>query len=130
MSAAIQAVAVLDVGKTNVKLLLHDAETGCERVLRAAPNRVLQDGLYPHYDTDAIAALLLDGLAEMARHSDLAPGALVVTTHGASAALLDRQGLALPVLDYEHDGPDRFRQDYDAFDRRSRKAFRPVYRVD
>ena len=70
MSAAVHAVAVLDVGKTNVKLLLHDAETGCERVVRAAPNRVLRDGPYPHFDTDAIAALLLDGLAEMTRQPD------------------------------------------------------------
>ena len=125
MSAAIQSVAVLDVGKTNVKLLLHDAETGCERVVRAAPNRVLRDGPYPHYDTDAIAALLLDGLAETARHPDLAPDALVVTTHGASAALLDRHGLALPVLDYEHDGPDRLRHDYDVLRPPFSESFSP-----
>ena len=125
MSAAIRAVAVLDVGKTNVKLLLHEAETNRESVVRAAPNRVLRDGLYPHYDTDAIAALLLDGLAELARHPDLHPDTLVVTTHGASAALLGRHGLALPVLDYEHDGPDRFRRDYDALRPPFSESFSP-----
>jgi sugar (pentulose or hexulose) kinase len=41
--------------------------------------------------------------------------ALTVTTHGAAAALLDRSGkLALPVLDYEHDGPDALAEAYDA----------------
>ena len=37
--------------------------------------------------------------------------AISVTTHGATAALLDADGaLALPVLDYEHDGPDSARR--------------------
>ncbi len=125
MSAVPHAVAVLDVGKTNVKLLLHDADAGSERLLRSAPNRVLRDGPYPHYDTDAIADLLLDGLAEMARRPDLHPEALVVTTHGASAALIDRHGLALPVLDYEHDGPDRLGQDYDALRPPFAESFSP-----
>src|SRR5690606_9690241 len=40
--------------------------------------------------------------------------ALSVTTHGATAALLDEDGdLALPVLDYEYTGPDVLRRDYD-----------------
>ncbi len=125
MSAVTRAVAVLDVGKTNVKLLLHDAETGCEQVVRSAPNRVRKDGPYPHYDTEAIAGLLLDGLAEMASRPDSVPEALVVTTHGAAAALLGRDGLALPVLDYEHDGPDQLRRDYDVVRPSFKESFSP-----
>ena len=38
-----------------------------------------------------------------------------MTTHGATCALLDAHGdLALPVLDYEHDGPDTLAAEYDA----------------
>ena len=38
-----------------------------------------------------------------------------MTTHGATAALLRADGeLALPVLDYEHDGPESLTAEYDA----------------
>jgi sugar (pentulose or hexulose) kinase len=41
--------------------------------------------------------------------------AISVTTHGASAVLLDARGnLAVPMLDYEHPGPDALAADYDA----------------
>ncbi|MFZ0098687.1 MAG: FGGY family carbohydrate kinase, partial [Gemmobacter sp.] len=41
--------------------------------------------------------------------------AISVTTHGASAVLLDAKGaLAAPMLDYEHGGPDDLARDYDA----------------
>ena len=98
----IRTVAVLDVGKTNVKLVLVDAAAGRELRGRSMPNRVRRDGPYPHADVDAIADFLLDGLADLARDAD----ALSITTHGATGALLGEGGLALPVLDYEHDGPD------------------------
>ena len=42
-------------------------------------------------------------------------GAIAVTAHGATAALVDAAGgLALPVLDYEYPGPDELAADYDA----------------
>ena len=97
-----RTVAVLDVGKTNVKLVLVDAAAGREVWSRSQPNRVLRHGPYPHADVEAIAGFLLDGLAEVARDVE----ALSITTHGATGALLAGDGLALPVLDYEHDGPD------------------------
>lgn len=64
-------------------------------------------------DVDGIWAFLLDRIRSMAaRH---AVDALIVTTHGATGALIDADGaLALPVLDYEHDGPDRLAAAYDA----------------
>lgn len=111
----IRTVAVLDVGKTNVKLVLVDVAAGREVWSRVLPNRVRHDGPYPHADTELIADFLLDGLAAVARDID----ALSITTHGATGALLAGDGLALPVLDYEHDGPDRVAEDYD----RVRPAF-------
>ena len=40
--------------------------------------------------------------------------AISVTTHGATAALVDAEGeLVLPVLDYEFDGPDGLREAYE-----------------
>ena len=105
-----RSVAVLDVGKTNVKLVLVDAAAGREVWSRSQPNRVLAHGPYPQADVEAIAAFLLDGLAAIARDVD----ALSITTHGATGALLAGEGLALPVLDYEHDGPDGAAPAYDA----------------
>ena len=97
-------VAVLDIGKTNVKLVLVDAASGGEMWQRSMPNRARRDGPYPHADTEAIAAFLLDGLADLASASGF--DGLSITTHGATGTLVDGSGLALPVLDYEHEGPD------------------------
>ena len=60
-------VAVLDVGKTNVKLVLVDAIALREVQVLNRPNAVLPGPPYPHYDTDAIWAFLLDGLAQVQR---------------------------------------------------------------
>lgn len=107
-------VAVLDVGKTNVKLCVF-APDGATAAEDSIPNRVLPGPPYPHADTETIWAFALDRLRAAAR---LPIGAVVVTTHGATGALLargadpDTSGLALPVLDYEHDGPDEIETDY------------------
>ena len=56
---------------------------------------------------------ILDSLARSSANRPI--DAISVTTHGATAALLDGDGgLALPVLDYEHDGPEALAADYDA----------------
>ena len=117
-----RTIGVLDVGKTNVKMVLHDLGSGTDLLGRSTPNRVLQDGPYPHFDVEAIKRFCLDSLAE-ARAAGLTPDALVVTTHGASGALITENDLALPVLDYEHEGPDEFEADYDSI----RPAFDETY---
>jgi sugar (pentulose or hexulose) kinase len=74
---------------------------------------VVREGPYPHYDVEGLWGFMLDGLARL--HCAHGIEALTVTTHGAAAALLDvGGGLAAPVLDYEHDGPDALAAAYDA----------------
>ncbi|WP_416798516.1 FGGY-family carbohydrate kinase [Ciceribacter azotifigens] len=105
-------VAVIDIGKTNAKVVVLDGATGAEIAVRRTPNRVIAAAPYPHYDVEALWKFILSALAEFAR----APGfdAISITTHGASAALLDAQGrLALPVLDYEFEYPGAVREAYD-----------------
>lgn len=105
-------VAVFDVGKTNAKLVVFDTTSGRELVSHRTTNRVIGDGPYPHYDTDALWSFLIASLTAVAS----TPGfdAISVTTHGAAAALLDAEGeLALPVLDYEHDYAHAIKDDYD-----------------
>lgn len=108
-------IAVLDIGKTNAKLVLVDGETGSEIALRTVPNRVLADGPYPHFDVDGIWAFFRDALHDLHREHPI--GAISITTHGAAGALLgsgDGDGLAMPILDYEHSGPDELAADYEA----------------
>jgi sugar (pentulose or hexulose) kinase len=108
----IRHVAVVDIGKTNAKVALVDLDAMAEIAVRKTPNRPAAGGLYPHHDVDAIWSFILGGIA-LGR--ELKVDAISVTTHGATAALLDPSGrLALPVLDYEHDGPSAVRNDYDA----------------
>ena len=109
--AGAEAVAVIDIGKSNAKVVMVDAATGAETASRRTPNRVIASGLYPHFDADGLWDFVCTSLGEIGRGA----GALVVTTHGAAGALVREDGeLALPVLDYEHDGPDSLAAAYDA----------------
>ncbi|WP_157019046.1 FGGY-family carbohydrate kinase [Mesorhizobium xinjiangense] len=106
-------VAVIDIGKTNAKLALVDLKRRTEIAAIRQPNRPRTQGPYPHHDVEALWSFVLDGLATLRRDHPI--DAVSVTTHGATAALIDRQGdLVLPVLDYEHEGPDDLRADYEA----------------
>ena len=107
---ALRRIAVLDIGKTNAKLVLFDVESGGEVSARTIPNVVRQDGPYPHFDDAGLKAFFLDGLADLARDGGL--DAISITAHGASGALVRGDDLALPLLDYEHDGPDRSAEAY------------------
>lgn len=106
------ALAVIDIGKTNAKLVALDAATGAEiETLRRANAPVMADP-YPHCDVEGLWAFILGGLKTLhARHRI---GGIAITTHGATAALLAGDGLAMPVLDYEYDGPETTAAEYDA----------------
>ncbi|MDT0684369.1 FGGY-family carbohydrate kinase [Roseicyclus sp. F158] len=106
-------IAVIDIGKTNVKLALVDADTLSETDVRTRPNAVRPGPPYPHFDLDGHWAFLLDALRDMASSHGI--DAISVTTHGAAAVLLAEDGsLAAPMLDYEHDGPSESAEAYDA----------------
>lgn len=109
-----QLCAVLDVGKTHVKI--HVVDEGYESLFcRSLVNGVVDSGLYPHFDTDGLWSWICATLAEVARghHIDV----IAVTTHGATAALVHPEagesGLVLPVMDYEFEGVAAD-SDYDA----------------
>ena len=110
---AIRNVAVIDVGKTNAKVALFDLVEGRESHVRSTANVVLRDGPYPHYDIDRLWAFFLESLRVIG--AAIRIDAIAITAHGASSVLVDAEGdLALPVLDYEFDGPDGLKADYDA----------------
>lgn len=110
------ATLVLDIGKTNVKLVLLDA-AGAVLAERRSPNTILTDGPYPHHDVERIWHWMLDGMTEFSSLATI--GAIVPVTHGATAALVDDDGLVLPVLDYEFEPPAAQAATY--------QALRPAY---
>ncbi|MFB2549694.1 FGGY-family carbohydrate kinase [Ensifer soli] len=107
-----KTVAVIDIGKTNAKVALVDLDRFEEVAVRRTGNAVVREAPYPHFDTARLWAFILDSLAEL--HRETPVDAISVTAHGATAVLVDAHGdLALPVLDYEHSGPDTVRPAYD-----------------
>ncbi|MFH5774300.1 FGGY-family carbohydrate kinase [Paracoccus sp. NGMCC 1.201697] len=106
-------IAVIDIGKTNAKLALVEGETLAEIAVVTRPNRPLPGPPWPHTDLEGHWQFFLHHLA--AFHAAHGIDAISVTTHGAAAVLLDRRGkVAVPMLDYEHPGPDQLGADYDA----------------
>ncbi len=98
---AFKRIAVIDIGKTNAKVVVVDTISGREIAVRKTANTVLQGPPYPHFNIAGLWAFILATLKEFAT----TPGfdALSITTHGASGVLLDKEGeLALPVLEYEY----------------------------
>lgn len=97
-------VAVIDIGKTNAKLVLIDRFSGAQLAGRSTPNTVVREGIYPHADVERLWRFILVSLREIAAEHRIE--GISITTHGATAALMAGDALALPVLDYEHIGPE------------------------
>jgi sugar (pentulose or hexulose) kinase len=118
MTDAVRNIAILDIGKTNAKVVILDASSGAEIAARKMQNSPLSAPPYPHYDVEALWNFFLVSLKELGEE----PGfqAISITAHGACAALVDIDGqLALPVIDYEFlypqevsDAYDRLRPDF------------------
>ncbi|WP_113132121.1 FGGY-family carbohydrate kinase [Hyphomicrobiales bacterium] len=107
-----RVVCVIDIGKTNAKVAAVDLERFEEIAVRKTANAVLTSGPYPHFDIEHLWAFLLESLAAL--NAEHAFEAVSITTHGATAVVLDAAGhLALPVLDYEYAGPDSLAAEYD-----------------
>lgn len=108
---ALRHIAVIDIGKTNAKLALVDLPSLTEIAVVTRPNIVRSGPPWPHYDVEGHWDFLLDALSRF--HKDHGIDAISVTTHGACAALLTRDGtLAAPILDYEHEYAPQVRNEY------------------
>lgn len=105
--------AVLDIGKTHIKLLfVKDNEQLASFSCKNAPIA----GQYPQADVGNIWDWITETL-NSCTHSKNVEG-FVVTTHGATAALIDTdvtdkaKALTLPILDYEYQGIDERSEQY------------------
>lgn len=105
------ALAVLDVGKSAARVV-GVAEDGRIAFATRHACRTLPAPPYPHLDVDDTFAALCDGLAELGRK--FVPTGIIPVAHGAAAALIANDSLALPVIDYEAEPPAEISQAYDA----------------
>ncbi len=107
-------VAVFDVGKTNLKVVVFD-RGGAVLAERSAPNTPLapdSEWSYLRLDTEGAWAFLLGALKELGARFSIE--AISTTTHGCAGVLMRNGGPALPPLDYEFDGFAAVDADYDA----------------
>jgi len=102
-------VAVIDVGKTNVKVIVVNA-AGETLAQRTVLNEVERTGPYPHFDVQAIFEWVVTGLTTFAKEYPI--DTIIPVTHGATGVLWDGEGLALPVLDYEFEGLTEIDSEY------------------
>lgn len=97
------AVAIVDVGKSNAKVLVLD-EAGTVLARRSRPCAVLPGPPYPHLDLDGIWVWAVGALRELA---PIAPiRCIAPVAHGAAGVLMAGEAPAMPALDYEHPGPE------------------------
>lgn len=104
-------IAVLDLGKTNLKLVVVDP-AGRVVETTTADNRPRPGPPYPQVDAAAVWDWLLHALAGAGRRHRIL--AVVPTTYGSTAALVDGRELVLPILDYEAEPPDAVARAYAA----------------
>ncbi|MDH3661893.1 MAG: FGGY family carbohydrate kinase, partial [Alphaproteobacteria bacterium] len=104
------AVLVFDVGKTHVKLLAIDPDAGCVIEALQTENRPVDAPPYLHVDVDAIFAWMIEALGEFAGRFEIE--AIVPSAYGSTAALIDGNGLVLPMMDYEAEPPAEIQEAY------------------
>ncbi len=110
----IEHVAVVDLGKTNSKVAVVDTASAEEISVIKQASAVETSGVYPSLCHETIEAFVTESLSSLSASYKI--DAITVTTHGATAALIDSSGkLALPVLDYEFQDIDELRDEYDQY---------------
>ena len=101
-----QCTLVIDIGKTNVKLILLD-NSGGQLETRRKENKTLQTSPYPSIDMEGNWQWFVHEVRLLSAVYDI--DCISISTHGACAALvdLDSEDLVLPIIDYEFDNyPD------------------------
>jgi sugar (pentulose or hexulose) kinase len=109
-----QYIAVIDVGKTNKKVLVFDESLAMIDSAYKSFDEYVEDGI--HYeDVENASAWFMEQIAQFARK--YAIKALSITTHGATAMCIDAGGkLALPPVAYTTDAGEEFdRSFYEEF---------------
>src|SRR5712671_5072071 len=102
-------IAVLDIGKTNLKLLVA-SEDGWPLETHSIPNAATTSGPYLAYDLTRLEKWFLDALAKVSQRHAI--GAVIATAHGCGAVLVDGNKPVLPMMDYDAVSPPAIDQAY------------------
>jgi L-fuculokinase len=107
-------VAVLDIGKTNTKLVVFDpaGKVIAERSQVSAPLKPDAEWPYLRLDTERAWAFYLAALQDVGAQFPIE--AVSVAAHGAAGVLVTDDGVAAPPVDYEFDGFAAVDAEYDA----------------
>jgi sugar (pentulose or hexulose) kinase len=108
-SVAPRRIAVLDIGKTNLKVLVA-SEDGWPLETHAIPNVPDDRGPYLAYDLAGLEEWFLDTLAVLSQRHTI--GAVIAAAHGCGAVLVDGKTPVLPMMDYDAVSPPEIDQTY------------------
>src|SRR5204863_2918066 len=108
-SVASPRIAVLDIGKTNLKLLVA-SEDGWPLETHSIPNVPDTKGPYLAYDLARLEEWFLDTLAVVSQRHAI--GAVIAAAHGCGAVLVDGNTPVLPMMDYDAVSPPAIDQAY------------------
>lgn len=114
---------MLDIGKTNVVLCVFDVDT-CLLEQVSIRNESRPGPPYTHLDAEALWSWLLEQLSGLSER--WAIDTIVATTHGCAPALVDDDGLVLPIPDYEVELPPDIAQAYSSISPRYEETFAPL----
>ncbi len=103
-------IAVLDIGKTNIKLCALHSLSGDTVAVVKRSNSVLKSRPYPHVDVEGIWDWYKAELKKFSERFSIEY--LCCTTHGATVVCLSGDRLAFPVFDYESDLCEQSNQGY------------------
>jgi sugar (pentulose or hexulose) kinase len=113
-------IAVLDIGKTNLKLLVA-SDDGWPLETLSIPNAANASGPYLAYDLAGLEEWFLDALAKVSQRHAI--GAVIATAHGCGAVLVDGDKPVLPMMDYDAVSPPAIDEAYG----RIAPAYREVF---
>ena len=97
-----EVIAVLDIGKTNLKLLVATAD-GEPVDMTSRVNDFSGTHPYRLIDTAGIENWALESLKSLAARHNIK--AIIASTHGCTGVLCDEAGAVLPMMDYEAETP-------------------------
>ena len=116
-------LVVLDIGKSNAKIVLLDPVTGLELAAVRRPNASVAGEPMRQLDIIGLQAWLLDVLASLPDRHRI--GAIVPVAHGAACVMLDARGEALLAPDYEDPVLDQEDAAYERVRDPFRRSFSP-----
>jgi len=105
----VSRIAVLDIGKTNLKLLVA-TDDGWPLESHSIPNVAVASDRYLAYDLARLEEWFLGTLAEVARRHAI--GAVISTAHGCGAVLVNGNTPVLPMMDYDAVSPPAIDEAY------------------